>query len=77
MNTKPKPEGQSVLDFLSEKILENQSQLNPANRKLSQQMIAVLLIFSADPFLMEAVRPHINLETESIDSNRKASQRTP
>ena len=47
--------------------MEAQAQINQSDRKFSQQMVAVLMIFSADTFLMEAVRPHINLETESID----------
>ena len=39
----------------------------PSGRKLALQMRAVLLIFNADPYLMEAVTPYINIETESID----------
>jgi hypothetical protein len=64
-----KPRDQSVLGFLSEKIMQTQSQVSEhtlPTRKLSTQMRAVLLIFNADPYLMEAVSPWINLETESI-----------
>ncbi len=61
---------QGVLGFLSEKLMETQNTANTAQetsaRKLSMQMRAVLLIFNADPYLMEAVSPYINLETESI-----------
>ncbi|MCM2281467.1 MAG: hypothetical protein NDI61_06430 [Bdellovibrionaceae bacterium] len=37
-----------------------------AERKLSTQMRAVLLIFSTDDFLLKAVSPFINLDTETI-----------
>jgi len=60
--------GQSVLAFLSEKRMQTQTSA-PAiqtERKFSQQMRAVLLVLNADPFLMEAVTPFINFETESI-----------
>ncbi|HEY8272047.1 MAG TPA: hypothetical protein VIG33_14245 [Pseudobdellovibrionaceae bacterium] len=35
-------------------------------RKLSTQMEAVLLIFKADPYLMESLKSFINLDTETI-----------
>jgi len=35
-------------------------------RKLSTQMEAVLLILNSDPYLMEAVRSFINIDTETI-----------
>ncbi|MGE0528463.1 MAG: hypothetical protein AB7G93_19890 [Bdellovibrionales bacterium] len=71
MNAKLLPKHQSVLGFISEKLMEAQIQTQDrqpqySSRKLSMQMRAVLLIFNADPYLMEAVAPHINLETESI-----------
>ena len=60
--------GQSVLDYLLEKRMKAQSQMRTHAhvKKFSQQMRAVLLIFNADPFLMEAVAPYVNFETESI-----------
>ncbi len=61
---------QSILGFISEKFMQTQTNAcqteNPPARKLSMQMRAVLLIFNADPYLMNAVAPFINLETESI-----------
>lgn len=59
---------QSVLAFLSEKRMQMQSSapMIQTERKFSQQMRAVLLILNADPFLMEAVTPFINFETETI-----------
>jgi len=70
MNTQTSFKGPSVLDFISEKLMEAQTEIqNSAQapvRKLSQQMRAVLLIFNADPYLMSTVGPFINLETESI-----------
>lgn len=47
-----------------------QAQVDQPNHKFSQQMIAVLLIFSADPYLIEATRPYVNLETQVIDWDR-------
>ena len=70
MKTLTSSKDQSVLDFLTENIMQTQTENQSATfafpRKLSQQMRAVLLIFNADPYLMEAVAPYINLETESI-----------
>lgn len=70
MNTQTLSKGPAVLDFISEKLMEAQTEIqNSAQapvRKFSQQMEAVLLIFNADPYLMSAVGPFINLETESI-----------
>jgi hypothetical protein len=64
---------QTVVDFISERSMQKQSRLEPQmfpktppQRKFSTQMRAVLLIFNADPYLMEAVTPFINFETESI-----------
>ncbi len=58
----------SVLAFLSEKRMQMQTSapLIQTERKFSQQMRAVLLVLTADPYLMEAVTPFINFETESI-----------
>jgi hypothetical protein len=58
----------SVLDFIAEQSMKAQAHCPSPKclRPLSQQMRAVLLIFNADPYLMDAVTPHINLETESI-----------
>ncbi len=42
------------------------SQPQPS-RKLSTQMCAMLLIFSADAGLMAAVEPFVNLQNESVD----------
>lgn len=66
-----KPEGHAVLKFISENFMQTQNQsptTEKANssRKFSMQMRAVLIIFNADPYLMEAVTPFINFETESI-----------
>ena len=70
MYTTQSASGQSVLDFIAEKNMQTQTQTesiaNRLNRKLSMQMRAVLLIFNADPYLMEAVSPYVNLETETI-----------
>jgi len=70
MNTLTSSKDQSVLDFLTENIMQTQTENQAATfsspRKLSQQMRAVLLIFNADPYLMEAVTPYINFETDSI-----------
>jgi hypothetical protein len=58
----------SVLAFLSEKRMQTQNSapMIPTERKFSQQMRAVLLVFNSDPFLMEAVAPFVNFETETI-----------
>lgn len=60
--------GQSVLAFLSEKRMQMQTSapVIQTEQKFSQQMRAVLLVLNADPYLMEAVAPFINFETESI-----------
>ena len=59
-----------VLGFITEKLMQTQTNLcqsqNSTVRKISQQMQAVLLIFNADPYLMNVLSPFINLETESI-----------
>lgn len=70
MNSNLSSTGRSVLDFLSEKTMQAQSsacqtQSAPV-RKLSMQMQAVLLVFNADAYLMRAVAPFINIETETI-----------
>ena len=49
--------------------MQTQSQsyeTSSAQPKFSLKMRAVLLIFNADPFLMEAASPHINIETDTI-----------
>ena len=68
MNQHQFAKGQSVLAFLSEKRMQTQTSapVIQTERKLSQQMRAVLLVLNADPYLMEAVSPFINFETESI-----------
>ena len=71
-------EGQSVLDFLSEKMMEMQTRSLhethvPVARKFSMQMRAVLLIFNADPHLMRAVSPFVNFETETIHWDKIAT----
>ncbi len=74
MNIISFPQEPSTLGFIEE--LYMQAQLKsvlvqvPAHRKLSQQMRAVLIVFSADSNLMRVVRPHIDLERESIDWER-------
>ena len=59
---------QSVLAYLTEKRMQTQTSVPKiqADRKFSQQMRAVLLVLNADPYLMEAITPFINFETESI-----------
>lgn len=53
MNPELKPEGQTVLEFLSEAFMRTQTQslksVQPTFRKPSMQMRAVLLIFNANP----------------------------
>lgn len=66
MNNLTLAEGQSVLAYLMEKNMETQNLQNETSRKPSQQMQAFLLILSADPYLMKAVAPFINLKTETI-----------
>ena len=69
MNTQTLSKDQAILDFLTEKLMETQIEKKSTTtsvRKISQQMRAVLLIFNADPYLMEAVTPFINIENESI-----------
>jgi hypothetical protein len=61
---------QTVLAFLTETKMntynrEGSNSTRPL-RKLSQQMQAVMMIFNADEFLMEAVSPFIDLDTETI-----------
>jgi hypothetical protein len=46
--------------------MENKTATQTIERKVSRQMQAVLTIFSADSYVMDAVRPNINLETETI-----------
>ncbi len=52
-----------------------QNQESDSQRKFSNQLQSVLLIFNADPYLMTAVSPYINIETESI--NWPAIQKLP
>ena len=67
----------SILTFITEnnmkmkaqaqtKTSEQKPTVQMPTRKISQQMRAVLLIFNADPYLMYAVSPFINMETETI-----------
>lgn len=68
MNTPLLGQGNSVLAFLKEKSMEAQIKIPTVRvpRKITQQLQAVLLIFNADPYLMKAMAPYLNMETESI-----------
>jgi hypothetical protein len=61
---------QTVLNFLSEMKMKTynsqSSDLKSKPRELSQQTLAVMMIFNADEFLLNAVSPFINVETETI-----------
>jgi hypothetical protein len=69
MNQNQFANGKNVLGFLMEKRMEMQTAapLIQTERRLSQQMRAVLLIFNADQYLMNAVAPFLDLETETIN----------
>lgn len=74
MNTNSFPQESSTLGFIQELYMQAQLKSipvqTPTTRKLSQQMRAVLIVFNADSNLMKVVRPHIDLERESIDWER-------
>jgi hypothetical protein len=61
---------QAVLDFITEKLMQTLSLQNqtvrPFARKISNEMRAALLIFNADPYLMSAVEPFIEVENDII-----------
>lgn len=61
---------QAVLDFITEKLMQTFSYQNQIGQSLTQkisiEMRAALLIFNADPRLMEHVAPFINVESDSI-----------
>jgi hypothetical protein len=68
MNINFKPGTRSALKLIREKTMHIQmsAPIPFQERKLSTQLRAVLLIFNSDPYLMNAVSPYINFETESI-----------